>query len=91
MSTRLSIAALITMMINSIIFGIGAVAVLSVPSLADNASTLLPAVIVASFIVAPIIAWFMAPLLRSRWQRRQSELQRRADEQSETQGLHTVR
>ncbi len=66
MSTRLAIAAVIYMMVNAVVFGIGAVTVLSVPSLSENAPVWIPAVVVTSFILSAPIAWFIAPLMRSR-------------------------
>lgn len=69
MSTRTYIAALISMMVNAVIFGAGAIAVLSIPALSAHAAYLLPAVVLFSFLTAPFIAWAMAPMLRSRWQR----------------------
>jgi hypothetical protein len=66
MSTRLAIAALIYMMVNAVVFGIGAVAVLSIPSLSDNAMVWLPTVVITSFVLAAPIAWSIAPHMRSR-------------------------
>ena len=67
MSVRIFITILVTLMTSSVVFGIGAVAVLSVPMLNDNAKVLLPIVIVASFVIGPIIAWYIAPRLRARY------------------------
>lgn len=70
MKTDLFITALVSMMTNAVLFGAGAVTVLSVPVLNEQAKYLLPVVIVASFILAPIAAWFIAPRLRARnWRR----------------------
>jgi hypothetical protein len=69
MSIRASIATLISMMVNAVVFGMGAIAVLSIPQLSANAAYLLPIVVVASFLISPFIAWQIAPMLRSRWQR----------------------
>ena len=70
MNTDLFITALVSMMTNAVLFGIGAATVLSVPSLSEQAKYLLPAVIVASFVLAPVAAWFIAPRLRARnWRR----------------------
>ncbi len=66
MSNRLAIAALIYMMVNAVVFGIGAVTVLSIPSLSENATVWLPAVVVASFILSAPLAWFIAPRMRNR-------------------------
>jgi hypothetical protein len=69
MSTRTWIAALIWMMVNAVVFGAGAIAVLSIPQLNADATFWLPVVVVASFLISPIIAWQIAPMLRARWQR----------------------
>ncbi len=69
MSTRAYIAALISMMINAIIFGTGAIVVLTIPALNAHAAYLLPIVVALAFIISPFIAWAMAPMLRFRWQR----------------------
>lgn len=68
MTTRAAIAAVIWMMVNAVVFGAGAIAVLSVPQLNANASFWLPVVVIASFIISPITAWQIAPILRARWQ-----------------------
>jgi uncharacterized membrane protein YciS (DUF1049 family) len=67
MSARIYITLLLSFMTCSVLFGIGAVAVLSVPALSEQAKFLLPVVIAASFVLGPIIAWFMAPRLRARY------------------------
>lgn len=73
MPTRLQIAALLSLMISSVVFGIGAVTVLSVPSLNADAAFYLPAVIILSFVLTPPIAWMMAPRLRARfWREREA-------------------
>jgi hypothetical protein len=66
MTSRMSIALLVTMMTNSVFFGIGAIVVLSVPALNEHAKYLLPAVIVLSFLLGPIVAWYIAPRMRAR-------------------------
>ena len=66
MSTRLAITLLLTLIVNAVVFGIGATVVLSVESLSSQAASLLPALIVASFAVSPLISWEIAPLLRAR-------------------------
>jgi hypothetical protein len=55
------IAAVLYPMVNAVLFGFGAIAVLSLFS--DQARTLLPIVIIASFVAAVPISWFMAPQL----------------------------
>ena len=66
MSTRTHIAIAIFGMINAVIFGIGAISVLSIPVLNAEASLWLPLVVLVSFAVSPFIAWQMAPRLRLR-------------------------
>lgn len=55
-----------SMMINAVIFGFGAIAVLSIPALTHYAKYLIPAVVVASFALAPFISSFIAPRMRIR-------------------------
>ncbi|MDR7029240.1 hypothetical protein [Rhizobium rosettiformans] len=60
-----------SMMINAVIFGAGAILVLSVPALAVHAKVLLPLVIIAAFAAAPLFALVIAPRMRLRnWGRR---------------------
>lgn len=69
MSIRFQIAALLSIVVNAVIFGVGAIIVLSVPSLAVEAKTLLPVCVAVSLIIAPPIAWWIAPRLRNRYWR----------------------
>ena len=73
MVARIYITILLSLMTCSVLFGIGAVAVLSVPTLSEQAKFLLPVVIAASFVLGPIIAWFMAPRLRARYWKAQRQ------------------
>lgn len=66
MQTRTWITGAVALMVNAVLFGVGAVTVLSVPALNDHAAILLPVVIVASLLAAPPIAWTLAPRLRLR-------------------------
>ena len=61
MSKRFTLAAIIYPMVNAVLFGAGAVAVLSLAP--ANLPILLVAVIVASFVVAVPISWLIAPKL----------------------------
>jgi hypothetical protein len=56
-----------SMLVNAVLFGAGAIAILSIPSLNENARVLFPIVIVASFVLAPIIAGWIAPRMRLRF------------------------
>lgn len=59
------------MMINAVVFGVGAVIVLSVPALAAQAKYLIPAVVITSFALTPFIAIPIARRMRLRnWGRR---------------------
>lgn len=66
MTTRFSIALLLSGVVGAVLFGIGATTVLSIPRLSNNAVILLPIVIVFSVVLAPVIAWVIAPWLRAR-------------------------
>ena len=67
---RLSIAALIYMNVQAVLFGIGAVSVLATP-LQTVAMQLMPVVVVASSIVSLPFAWILAPRLQARYWRSQ--------------------
>ena len=70
LSTNNRIALLISTMVSAVLFGIGAITVLSIPSLNAKAIYLLPVVIVASFALSPVLSMRLAPSLRSRrWHR----------------------
>lgn len=66
MKTRTYIAALVSMMANAVIFGLGAVLVLYIPALKEHAAILLPIVVVAAFVATPFVGWKIAPRLRAR-------------------------
>lgn len=63
-STRAQIAGVISLVVNAVLFGAGAVVVLSVPALDARASLLLPLVVIASLLATPFVAWRLAPRLR---------------------------
>lgn len=58
---RLRVAALIFMMVNAVVFGVGLVSVLLTPALAQHAFFWIPVVVVTSFVLAAPVAWFIAP------------------------------
>lgn len=64
MKTRTYMAGTLSLMINAVLFGTGAIAVLSIPALNAYATVLIPAVVITSLVVTPFIAWKMAPQLR---------------------------
>ena len=69
MKTRLWIAAMVYPMVNAVLFGAFAIAVLSIPALNEAATTLFPIIIPASFVLALPAAWLLAPRLRLRYWR----------------------
>jgi hypothetical protein len=79
MSTRFLISALIFMVVNAVVFGVGIILVLTIPVLAGHAMILIPAVIFLAVLLSIPIAWFLAPRLRSRYQRAQAAAEARAD------------
>ena len=73
MSVRFQITAIISLVVNAVLFGVGAITVLSIPSLADMAKIALPVVVVLSFLITPFAAWIIAPRMRLRyWKRRKN-------------------
>jgi len=74
MKTNTYLNIFVSMMVNAVIFGTGAITVLSIPALAAQAKYLLPLVIVISFVAAPFIARLIAPRMRLRNWRRRDEL-----------------
>lgn len=70
MSTRFRIASLVYMMTNAVLFGIGVIAIMTIPALSRHAFELIPAVVVASFVLAAPVAWVIAPRLQARRRRR---------------------
>jgi hypothetical protein len=67
------IAALIYTMTTAVIFGAGLITVLTLPALCADEAIWIPAVVVASLILAAPTAWVIAPRLRARyWRRRAS-------------------
>ncbi len=70
--TRLGIAALIYLMTNAVMFGVGLITVLTVPALHADAATWIPVVVAASLVLAAPAAWFIAPRLRARYWRRRA-------------------
>lgn len=59
------------MMINAVLFGLGAVTVLSIPALAAQAKYLIPAVVLFSFALSPFLAALVARRMRLKnWSRK---------------------
>lgn len=64
---RLRVAALIFMMVNAVVFGVGLVAVLTTPAMAEQAFFWIPAVVVSSFVFSAPLACFIAPMMMLRF------------------------
>jgi uncharacterized membrane protein len=79
LSIRARIAILIYSMTNAVLFGIGIVTVLNVPSLAAHAWIGIPVVVVLSLLLAAPIAWYIAPRMRARYWRRREEADTKKD------------
>jgi hypothetical protein len=69
MWTRLQIAAMVFMMVQAVLFGMGMVSILATP-LNQSAMTLVPWMIALSFIVSAPLSWLIAPRLRQRYWRK---------------------
>ena len=64
---RLQIAVMLQMMVQAVLFGAGAVAILLSPAAADDAGWWFAANVVGSFLIAAAVGWFLAPRLRGRF------------------------
>jgi hypothetical protein len=71
--TNTYLTVIASMMVNAVVFGFGAIVILSIPALAAYAKFLLPAWIVFSFVVAPFVAKRIAPRMRLRYWRQREE------------------
>ena len=67
MSTRFQLASVIFMMAAAVLFGVGIIPVLAVPSLATHAPVLIPVAVVASVVIGSPMAWFIAPRIIARY------------------------
>ncbi|MES2195939.1 MAG: hypothetical protein V4517_16100 [Pseudomonadota bacterium] len=64
---RARVAVLIFSMVNAVIFGVGIVAILSIPALAAQAFFWIPIVVLASFLLSPPLSWMLAPTMMLRF------------------------
>ena len=67
MTSRFSITLLVMTMTTSVLFGVGAIVVLSIPILNDHAKKPLPIATLFGFPVGPLAAWYIAPRLRAQY------------------------
>lgn len=72
MHTNTWLRIIVSMQINAILFGLGTITVLSVPSLAVHAKYLIPTIVVLSFGLAPFLALVVFPRMRVRTWGRQA-------------------
>ena len=68
MSARVQIAAMVYLMVQAVMFGIGVTLVLGT-TLADMAITLMPWVVATTAVLSIPISWMIAPRLRARYWR----------------------
>jgi fatty acid desaturase len=64
---RMRVAALIYLIVNAVVFGVGLISVLMTPALAQHAFFWIPAIIVTSFVLSAPLAWFIAPSMMMRF------------------------
>ncbi|MCF2523582.1 hypothetical protein [Bradyrhizobium sp. G127] len=75
MDTRTRLSWLIFGMTNAVLFGMGLVPVLTIKPWSEHAAILIPLVVLASFVLAFPIAWWLVPWMRARYERRRSLMQ----------------
>ena len=66
MKTRAAVAALVFMIVQAVLFGVGTLAVLATPA-SQYADPLLAYVIVVSFLISVPVSWLIAPNLMARF------------------------
>jgi hypothetical protein len=64
---RLRVAALIYLIVNAVVFGVGMISILMTPALAQHAFFWIPAMIVTSFVLSAPLSWFIAPSMMMRF------------------------
>jgi len=70
MPTRVQIFAMVFMMVQAVLFGVGIVTILMSP-LRDRAMVAMPIMIALSMAVSAALTWMIAPRLQMRYWRRQ--------------------
>lgn len=69
MSVRLQISALVFLMVQAVLFGVGILAILYTP-LSAQAQLAIPIMIAATVLISAPLSWAIAPRLRLRFQQR---------------------
>ena len=64
---RLRVTALIYLIVNAVVFGVGLILVLMTPTLDQHAFFWIPAIIVTSFALSAPLSWFIAPFMMLRF------------------------
>jgi uncharacterized protein (DUF983 family) len=64
---RLRVAALVFVMVNAVVFGVGLVTVLTTPALSQHSFFWIPVIVVSSFVFSPPLAWVIAPMMMQRF------------------------
>lgn len=72
MNTRTRLSWLIFVMTNAVLFGVGLIPILTIKAWSDHAAVLIPTVVVAGFLLAFPITWWLVPWLRARHEKRRS-------------------
>jgi hypothetical protein len=70
MKTRVYVATLAALPVNAVLFGAGAITVLSVPALSEHATILMPNAVLVSLALTPPIAWVVSRRMMLRYWRR---------------------
>lgn len=65
MNSRSYIAALVAVLINALVFAVGAVTLLLIPAFGAFAAYLLPTVMALSLFASPVAGWLLAPRLQA--------------------------
>ena len=76
MPVRLQIAAMVFLMVQAVLFGVGTIIIMTT-SLADDAFTLMPAVVIGSSLFSLPISWAIGAWLRTRTRGERVEHDRR--------------
>jgi hypothetical protein len=64
---RMRVAALIYLMVNAVVFGVGLISVLMTPTLVQHGFFWIPAIIVTSLVLSAPLSWFIAPSMMMRF------------------------
>jgi uncharacterized membrane protein YdbT with pleckstrin-like domain len=77
-TVRGQVAILIYMMVQGVLFGVGVVAMVLIPTWFGHQQLALPVIVVVSFLIAVPLAWFISPHLLNRYEKRRAAREERA-------------